>query len=282
MLSYRHAFHAGNHADVLKHLVLAESLALLTTKDKALWYIDTHAGAGRYALGAGLATGHHEHAAGIARLWSEAVLPPALERYRALVRAQNPDGKLRFYPGSPLIAAALLRPQDRSWLHELHPADATALRKLFAHGDDRTRVIAGDGIAGLRALLPPAPRRALVMIDPSWEVKDDYRELPVALRDALRRFPTGVYLVWYPLLERREPRELERKLRALGVAEWLQVSLRVQEPSTSAGGMQGSAVFVLNPPWQLREALEACATTLARCLAGGRIDAFRIESSRAQ
>jgi 23S rRNA (adenine2030-N6)-methyltransferase len=277
MLSYRHAFHAGNPADVLKHLVLCEALALLTAKDKPLWYIDTHAGAGLYTPGTGIAAGHAEHAEGIARLWNETSLPPPLERYLALVRAANPDGALRRYPGSPWLASRLLRPGDRLWLHELHPADSGALARLFEDDGSRTRVIAGDGLAGLRALLPPRPRRALVMIDPSWEVKEDYRSVPAALRDALRRFATGVYLLWYPLLDRHEPQALARQLRAIDTTPWLQASLCVRGPRDPQGGMYGSAVFVLNPPWRLREALEQCAQALSRCLAGGHTGALVVE-----
>jgi 23S rRNA (adenine2030-N6)-methyltransferase len=281
MLSYRHAFHAGNHADVLKHLVLCEALALLCAKDKPLWYVDTHAGAGLYALGSGVARGHTEFADGVGRLGDAVDLPAPLARCLELVRAANPCGALRNYPGSPWFADRLLRPRDRLWLHELHPADATALAALFAGAGSRAKVVRGDGFAGLRALLPPQPRRALVMIDPSYEVKDDYRLAVDALRDALGRFATGVYLLWYPLLDRREPRELRRRLEALGTTRWLHASLAVRSPSDPQGGMYGSAVWVLNPPYRLQEALAACGDTLVRLLARPGEGAFRLETGGA-
>jgi 23S rRNA (adenine2030-N6)-methyltransferase len=275
MLSYRHAFHAGNHADVLKHLVLVRALELLCAKDKPLWYIDTHAGAGHYALGHGPAAQHAEHEHGISRIWSARELPAALARYRELVRDANRGGALRRYPGSPLLASAVLRAQDRLWLHELHPADATALAREFRTEGDRVRVIADDGFAGLRALLPPQPRRALVMIDPSYELKQDYRDVIGALREAHRRFATGVYLVWYPLLARRESRDLAHRLDSLGLGKWLHASLVVRAPSVEAA-LYGSGVFVLNPPWRLREALAECGDPLVQLLARPGEGEFRL------
>jgi len=277
MLSYRHAFHAGNHADVLKHLVLVRALELLCAKDKPLWYIDTHAGAGHYALGHGPAAQHAEHEHGIARVWSAPQLPPALARYRELVKSLNGGGALRRYPGSPLLADAVLRPQDRLWLHELHPTDAVALAREFRGQGARVRVVDGDGLAGLRALLPPQPRRALVMIDPSYELKEDYRGVITALREAHRRFASGVYLLWYPLLARREPRELAKRLDALGLGQWLHARLTVRTASVDAG-LFGSGMFVLNPPWQLQEALAECGETLVRLLARPGEGQFRLDA----
>jgi 23S rRNA (adenine2030-N6)-methyltransferase len=281
MLSYRHQFHAGNHADVLKHLVLVEALERLCAKDKPLWYIDTHAGAGGYPLGKGIADGHTEHDEGISRIWAADTLPPALQRYLDRIRAANPGGRLRNYPGSAQIADRVLRPGDRLWLYELHPTDAVELARRFGNQSARVRVVQGDGFAGLRAALPPQPRRALALIDPSYEVKDDYTSVVEALRDALRRFATGVYVVWYPMLARREARELPARLEALAGDRWLQASLRVRAPSDPQGGMFGSAVFVLNPPFQLRESLADCGDTLLRLLARPGEGRFEIQAGAA-
>ena len=266
MLGYRHAFHAGNHADVLKHLVLMLALERLCAKDKPLWYIDTHAGAGRYRLGTGVAAGHEEYGEGIGKLWGAADLPAPLARYRELVRGFNPGGKLRCYPGSPALAAALLRGRDRLWLHELHSADAAALAREFKERADGARVIAADGLAGLRALLPPQPRRALVLIDPSYELAEDYRRVPKALRDALQRFATGVYVLWYPLLARRESRLLVERLHALDAPHWLHLQFTVRRAAGPDSGLYGSGLFVVNPPFGVAAALRGCADTLRTLL----------------
>ena len=266
MLGYRHAFHAGNHADVLKHLVLMLALERLCAKDKPLWYIDTHAGAGRYRLGSGVAAGHEEYGEGIGKLWGAADLPAPLARYRELVRGFNPGGKLRCYPGSPALADALLRRGDRLWLHELHPADAAALAREFKDHADRARVIAADGFDGLRALLPPQPRRALVLIDPSYELAEDYRRVPKALGEALQRFATGVYAVWYPLLARRESRLLVERLQSLGAAHWLHARLEVRRAIGPDSGLHGSGLFIVNPPFGVAAALRECTAALRSLL----------------
>jgi 23S rRNA (adenine2030-N6)-methyltransferase len=267
LLSYRHAFHAGNHADVLKHLVLVHVLDYLVGKDKPLWYVDTHAGAGRYALDSGPPAVHAEHLEGVQRIWDAATLPPALARYRERVAGFNRGGRLRCYPGSPLFASRILRPQDRLWLHELHPTEASLLRREFRNSPVPARVFDTDGFAGLRALLPPQPRRAVVMLDPSYELKEDYRQVVSALRDALARFAGGVYLLWYPELARRESRELPRRLRELGATNWLHARLSLRTASTVGDGLAGSGMFVINPPFTLRAALAACAGTLEELLA---------------
>ncbi len=269
MLSYRHAFHAGNHADVLKHMVLVQALDYMTSKDAPLWYIDTHAGAGRYSFTRDTTRGHAEYHEGIGALWAAPSLPPALARYREVVRLSNPDGTLRRYPGSPSIARMLLRPQDRMWLHELHPADAIELERDCRSSPVPARVMDSDGFAGLRALLPPQPRRALVMIDPSYELDEDYRAVLAALRDGLQRFASGVYLLWYPLLASRESRRLPERLEALGAQKWLHAQLLLRPIETGGKGLFGSGMFVINPPWTLRRALEESRSALLSTLAPG-------------
>ncbi len=279
MLSYRHAFHAGNHADVLKHFLLAELIRHLRQKEKPFWVIDTHAGAGRYSLVSGYATQLAEYRDGIGRLWSNRDLPPALENYLQLVRAANPDGQLRSYPGSPRVALSLLRQQDRLRLFELHSSDARLLREEFASAGRQIIIEAGDGYAGLRALLPPPPRRGLVLIDPSYEEKTDYARALAALADGLERFATGIYALWYPLLEKRQAHDLPKKLKALPGARWLDVTLRVRDVKTSSFGMAGSGVFVVNPPWQLADLLGQTLPYLADCLAQDASAGFSLEHS---
>ncbi len=269
MLSYRHAFHAGNHADVLKHCSLVALAHYLGEKDAPFWYVDTHAGAGLYALDAGYATKLAEYVDGIGRLWDRDDLPAPLADYVNLVRVLNPGGKLTAYPGSPWIAHQTLREQDRLRLFELHSSDSELLRNNFREFGRRARVQAGDGFAGLKALLPPPPRRALVLIDPSYEDKADYRNLVTALEDALVRFATGVYVVWYPQLSRADSRQLPERLKRLTAKNWLHVSLTVQRPSDDGFGMHGSGLFILNPPWTLHATLQQIMPYLVGVLGQG-------------
>lgn len=277
MLSYRHAFHAGNHADVLKHFLLIELLDYFNRKDKAWWYIDTHAGAGCYALDSEQAAKNAEHAAGVGRLWQREDLPAELLPYIEAVRQFNPHGRLNFYPGSPALAMTRLRPQDRMRLFELHPSDVELLQKTFAGEQERVQVRRADGFSGLRALLPPPTRRAVVLIDPSYEVKDDYRRTVDVLADGLRRFPTGTFAVWYPMLARPEARQLPEKLAALGAESWLDVRLMVRTPARDGFGMFGSGMFVVNPPWVLPERLEAVMPWLVARLAEDEGAGFDLE-----
>ena len=268
MLAYRHAFHAGSHADVLKHVVLVLLLRRLTEKAKPLYVIDTHAGAGIYALDRGYAAKNAEHETGIARLWDRTGLPPPLADYVSVVRIANPDGALKRYPGSPQIALQLMREQDRLRCFERHPTDARALQAHLQGAGRRASVSAGDGFEGLKAMLPPPSRRGLVLIDPSYELRSDYHAVRATVRDALTRFATGTYAVWYPQLPRRDAIELPRELRRLARGDWLDVSLTVAAPAKDRFGLHGSGVFVFNPPWrietELRPALQVLAATLAQ------------------
>ena len=266
MLSYRHGFHAGNHADVLKHVVLVQLLQQLFRKDKALWVIDTHAGAGDYSLETGFAARNAEFANGIGRLWSRQDLPPPLHDYVQQVRAVNPDGVLRNYPGSPRIALQMMRAQDRLRCFELHSTEAKALREHFSAAGRRVGVVAGDGFAGLKSLLPPSSRRGLILIDPSYEIKEDYLAVQTALHEALQRFATGTYVVWYPLLQRREAESLPQELQRLAQGDWLRVSLTVTAPAADGFGMHGSGLFVCNPPWNLEATLREVMPALVDAL----------------
>lgn len=279
MLSYRHAFHAGNHADVLKHLVLVQLTRYLGQKDKPFSYIDTHAGAGMYALDSAYATKLGEYRSGISRLWERNDLPAALADYVGIVRQANPERKLRFYPGSPYFALHTLREQDRLRLFELHSKDARLLHENFADAGKRAIVEASDGFAGIKALLPPPSRRALVLMDPSYEEKQDYERVFHALKEALGRFPGGTYALWYPQLTRLDAHELPQRLRRLPAKGWLHVALRVNTPSKDGFGMHGSGMFVLNPPWTLHATLQDVMPYLATALAIDNGAGFTLEQS---
>lgn len=267
MLSYRHAFHAGNHADVLKHLMLVEIIAYLKQKDAPFWYIDTHAGAGCYDLEGEQPQKLGEFRDGIGRLWSRHDLPPMTEDYVALIRRLNPGSQLKRYPGSPWLAHELLRDTDRLRLFEMHSTDFKLLSANFKGAGRRATVTPGDGFAGLKALLPPPTRRALVLIDPSYETKSDYHHVVQALEEALKRFATGTYAIWYPRLARQESRHLPDKLKGLPVACWLHATLDVKKPSSDGIGMHGSGMFIINPPWTLADALKTTLPWLAEILA---------------
>ena len=240
MLSYRHAFHAGNHADVLKHFVQVQLHEYMNQKDTAYTYIDTHSGAGVYALDGSFASKNAEFDTGIGPLWTRTDLPPALAAYVKLVKGMNPSGKMRYYPGSPWVADQMTRPEDRLRLFELHPADSKILgdnfRKADAHKAEqgersrgrRVMIERGDGFLSMKALLPPPSRRALVLIDPPYEMKDDYRKVKDALEDALGRFPSGIFAVWYPVLQRMESRQFADRLKRVPAKEWLNVTLTIQ------------------------------------------------------
>jgi 23S rRNA (adenine2030-N6)-methyltransferase len=266
MLSYRHAFHAGNHADVLKHVVLTEVLRYLLGKAKPLWYIDTHAGLGQYTLNPRPPAGQAEWLDGIARLWQSEDLPDALQPYLERVRALNPDGRLRQYPGSPRLAVDMLRPGDRAWLFELLGKDFQVLQAHF-HGNRQVRCEEADGFDALKGLLPPGPRRGLVFIDPSYELKTDYQRLVRSLQDALQRFGTGCYVVWYPVVQRDEALALPARLQALPASSWLRAELRVKSPPVEGYGLYGSGMFVINPPWTLPTTLRELLPWLAGRLA---------------
>ena len=278
MLSYRHAFHAGNHADVLKHAVLIHLLNYLVQKDKPLWYADTHAGAAIHALDSSAAMKNAEFESGIGRLWSRTDLPVPLGEYLAQVRAVNPGGVLRCYPGSARIAAQMLREKDRLRLFELHSTESRGLQEYFCHAGPRVIVQAGDGFDGLKSLLPPPSRRGLVLIDPSYEDKRDYLRVRDPLRDALQRFATGVYAVWYPVVQRRESHQLPAMLKKLPARNWLHAGLTVKAPSADGYGLHGSGMFVLNPPWTLPGMLRKTLPCLAGVLGQDAHAGYQIES----
>ncbi|WP_440967596.1 23S rRNA (adenine(2030)-N(6))-methyltransferase RlmJ [Massilia sp. GER05] len=261
----------------------------MNQKDTAYTYIDTHAGAGVYALDSAQAVRSGEYIDGIGRLWGRDDLPPALAEYVDLVGKLNPSGKLRWYPGSPWVADAEARLEDRLRLFELHPADIRVLaenvRKLEAHHAEqgerargrRILVEHADGFHGLKALLPPPSRRALVLIDPPYEVKLDYKHVRDALDEALKRFPAGMYAVWYPVLQRMESRQFADRLKRLPAKEWLHVTLSVAGPRADGNGLHSSGMFILNPPYTLEATLRETMPYLVQVLGQDAGATFRIE-----
>jgi len=295
MFSYRHAFHAGNHADVLKHTTLVAILDHLVQKDAVLTVLDTHAGAGLYRLDGDYATKSGEAQEGIFRLYSAppADCAPALQAYLDLVRGFNGTGNPKVYPGSPFLLERLLRPQDKLKLFELHPTDARALAGNIAQLDAgrRIAVLSEDGFEGVKKFLPPPARRALVLCDPSYELKQDYARVAALMADSLKRFATGTYAVWYPLIARPEAHDLPRRLRTLATQAgkpWLHATLTVKSSKMASAavagegakrpGLPASGMFVVNPPYTLKAALAPALPQMVAALGQDRHAAFSLES----
>ena len=274
MFSYRHAFHAGSHADILKHLTLIHLVEYLQEKPVALTMVDTHAGAGIYSLEDGFAAVSKEAEGGIYRLlkFKEAgnPIPESVQTYLDCIEAENVGGEFKTYPGSPFILARLLRPQDRLKLFELHPKEIDILRHNIGElkQSKQIDVYAEDSFSRLKGLLPPPSRRGLVLIDPSYEDKQDYRYLELAIEEALQRFATGCYAVWYPILSRRESIALPDRMKKICAAHqrsWLHTELRV-ENAPGERRLQASGMFIINPPWTLEKHLADALPTLTKAL----------------
>ncbi len=320
MFSYRHAFHAGNHADVLKHTTLLAVLRHMVQKDTAIHFFDTHAGAGLYRLDGDYAqtsgeatinsptfnfeqnsapalTGQALEATKTVLVSASAkgskgtTLPPALQDYLDLVAGFNQAGSHKVYPGSPFIIQRLLRDRDRLRLFELHPTDAKTLKANVAQLDvgRLVTVLQEDGFEGLKKFLPPPSRRALVLCDPSYELKTDYGRVVDMMTDALKRFATGTYLVWYPIIPRPEAHDLPRKLKTLANREgrpWLNATLTVkssklghdEDGEVVRPGLPASGMFVINPPHTLKATLTATLKPVAEVLAQSKNKAFEVES----
>lgn len=247
MLAYRHLFHAGNFADVFKHVLLTRLLIALGRKDKPYCYVDTHAGIGLYDLSHPWAQKLVEHRDGIQRLWEQTAVPALIEPYMQAVRAENRNGQLRWYPGSPRIARTLLRPGDRAELIELNRDDCNALGKLF-DGDRQVHVHYMDGYQALKAFLPPRERRGLVLIDSSFDRAKEFARLAQALQLAHRRWATGIYALWYPLMEASAMHAFDRDIVDSGIRKVLKLELRVL-PDGWSESLRGCGVLVVNPPF---------------------------------
>lgn len=262
MLSYRHSFHAGNFADVLKHYILVEILEALAKKDKPFEYIDTHAGAGLHYLHSEQAQKLAEFTNGIGRLTPKDW--PELGSYFTAINACNPTNQLTHYPGSPLIANHFLRRQDRGWLYELHPSDAKLLQKNLQK-KHKMRVMQGDGFTGLLSLLPPTSRRGVVLIDPSYEIKSDYEKVFSVVNQAYKKFANGIYAIWYPVVDRELILRLEKKFINSGIKDIQRFELGIKEDTTEHG-MTSSGMLVINPPWELHEKMSKLLPKLAKHL----------------
>lgn len=278
LLSYRHSFHAGNHADVLKHLIQVFALNYLTQKDKPFRYIETHAGAGAYALNTKHAQKTQEYLTGIDLLFKRESMPDIVADYVELVRIHNQQAggaqSLAYYPGSPWLAQYLTRDQDKLMLHELHPADHQLLCSHLS-GDKRVKVYQSDGFSGAVGLLPPPERRGLVMIDPSYELKSDYTQLVKYLREYYKRFAQGCYLIWYPVVERHYINTLENSIRDSGIRHVQQFELCITK-DRQGHGMTGSGMLVINPPWTLQQEMQQTLPWLLSAL-GCRDGFYRIQ-----
>jgi 23S rRNA (adenine2030-N6)-methyltransferase len=265
-MNYRHAFHAGNFADVHKHAVLTRILLHLRLKPAAFRVIDTHAGAGRYDLAGPEPSRSGEWREGISRIWQarDVNAKDLLAPYINAVAAFNPDTTLRLYPGSPLIAARLLRPQDSLIACELEPRAAAALAAALRR-EPRAKALAIDGWTVLGAYIPPKERRGLVLIDPPFEATDDFMRLSAALATAHRKWPTGIYVLWYPIKERAAPDRLASRLRQLAVPKVLRCELSLGPPRGDAG-LLGSGLIVVNPPFTLEAELGRLMPALSKIL----------------
>ncbi len=264
MLSYRHSFHAGNHADVLKHIVQTLIIGSLKEKEKPFLYLDTHAGAGRYQLTNAHATRTGEYLEGIARLWQQEEVPELILPYLEAVGSLNTSDELRYYPGSPLLAAKLLREQDLLMLTELHPTDFPLLRTEFSR-DKRVRVCREDGFGQLKSKLPPVSRRGFALIDPPYELKQDYSAVVKGIVEGYKRFATGTYAIWYPVVHRQQIKRMLKELEATGIRKILQIELAVK-PDSDQLGMTASGMIVINPPWKLASQMASILPWLHKTL----------------
>ncbi len=264
MLSYRHSYHAGNYADVLKHSVLMHIIEHLKKKDKPFCYVDTHAGAGLYSLRSEQAAKTNEYQQGIGALWLQEDLPRAIAEYRELIQSFNEVGQLDFYPGSSLIALELMRKQDRLFLYELHNTEIKILGAAIKK-DKRVTVLHKDGFQDCLRLMPPQQRRGLVLIDPSYEMKTDYQQVIETLSQLYKRFATGTYALWYPVVERQRINELESKI-ADSQLNNVQLFELAQAADSDQYGMSASGMIVVNPPWTLKAEMEQALPYLAQQL----------------
>lgn len=285
-MNYRHAYHAGNFADVVKHAVLARILVYLTRKEAPFRVLDTHAGVGIYDLSSDEALRTGEWRGGIGRLLGAALAPDLatfLEPYLETVRAVNAGGDSLVYPGSPVIAAALGRPQDRFVFNELHPLDGDGLASRFS-SDRRVRIMRGDGFTAVRSQLPPHERRGLTIIDPPFEDPGEFDRLGRAFSDAARRFATGILVAWYPIKSAASVRAFHAFLAATGLPRLLRIEHWTRQPG-GEGPLAGAGLIVMNPPHRLAEDLARVLPLLTEYLAegagyGGRVDWLAGEARR--
>ncbi len=276
MLSYRHSFHAGNFADVLKHLILIKILEYLHKKDKPFCCIDTHAGPGLYELNSDYALKNKEFENGISRLWQQPNLPASVEQYVKVIQHFNVTDQLNYYPGSPLIAQHFLRVQDRLFLHELHSTEIEMLTQTVKK-DRRIKVFHADGLKNTLGLLPPNEHRGLILIDPSYEIKTDYQSVVDTLIQMHKRFATGTYALWYPVVDRTRNQHLELALKQSAIKNIQLFELGISA-DTAEKGMTSSGMIVINPPWTLQADMQETLPYLATQLGLDHAGHYRIET----
>jgi 23S rRNA (adenine2030-N6)-methyltransferase len=275
MLSYQHAYHAGNYADVLKHIILVQVLKYLKTKDKPLCYIDTHAGSGDYPLTSGQAQKNQEYLGGVGSIWLRDDLPGCAEEYVKLIKELNPSGHLTHYPGSPLIASKLMATNDRLFLYELHTSESRLLHGIVIK-DKRIKAFRADGLKDSLGLLPPKEHRGLILIDPSYEIKNEYQTVVDALKQMHKRFATGCYLLWYPVVARKRNQFMERALQASGIRNIQLFELGIL-PDSDEHGMTACGMIAVNPPWTLSADMKQVLPWLAEMLGQNGHGHYRIE-----
>lgn len=260
MLSYQHGYHAGNFADVIKHIALTRLLSYLTLKDKPLFYLETHSGKGLYDLKHKQAEKTGEYKQGIKPLWdNQKNLPSVFQDYLQIIKQLNDTKDLRYYPGSPCLTINSLRSQDRMYFCELHPAEFEALSTL-PRQNKKVHYSDTDGIAAMRALLPPPEKRGLIFIDPSFEIKEEYRDIPAAIKQAYSRFSTGVYCLWYPVVNRRLVDKLDRNMKEIKADKALRIEFNLTMAPME--GMSGTGLWVLNPPYTFAEEMKTVLDVL--------------------
>lgn len=265
MLSYRHSFHAGNHADVLKHIVQSLIIESLKQKEKPFVYHDTHSGAGRYDLHNSHAQKTGEYKEGIELIWQRNDIPKDLMPYLSTIKNLNSGINLRFYPGSPKVGVSLLREQDRAVFTELHPTDFPLLLQEF-RGNRQVKMHNEDGFARLKASLPPKERRGLILIDPPYELKTEYQDVVNAIGESVKRFATGTYAIWYPVVYRKNVDLITKGLEKQGIRKVMQIELGVL-PDSDERGMTASGMIVINPPWQLENQMNTILPWLKEVIA---------------
>lgn len=276
MLSYRHSFHAGNFADVLKHTVLIKILEHLCKKDKPFCCIDTHAGPGDYQLTSDYALKNREFENGIARLWQQDNLPDCVADYINVIKNFNSSDALNRYPGSPLIIRHFLRTHDRLFLHELHSTEIELLKTTLGH-DRRIKIAHTDGLKAAIGLLPPVQHRGMALIDPSYEIKSDYPLVLDTLLQMYKRFPIGTYALWYPVVDRSRNQYLEKAIKTSGLKNVALFELGITA-DTQEHGMTASGMIIVNPPWTLATDMQLTLPWLANTLGLEGAGHYRIET----
>jgi 23S rRNA (adenine2030-N6)-methyltransferase len=263
MLSYQHGYHAGNFADVIKHIALTRLLNYLILKDKPLFYLETHAGKGLYDLKNKQAEKTQEYKQGIQLIWpNRNALPLVFQNYCTALKQINDDDALRYYPGSPYLVINTLRAEDRMYFCELHPREFESLQQI-KRLNKKVHFSHTDGIHAMKAMLPPTEKRGLIFIDPSFEIKEEYKEIPLAIKEAYSRFATGVFCLWYPLVNKRLTEKLQRGMKAINAKNSVRIEFNLN--TNPEEGMSGCGLWIINPPFTFIDEMHLVLNTLKTC-----------------